>query len=155
TGIAFLFNGENGPVVNGGLHDVTIDHNTVFQTNSIIATGDSPSDGLVFRNNLLPPNAYGIKGDGQGTGNDKHSTYFPGSMFNKNITAGGRSANYPADNFFPPSLDQVGFVNRAGANYRLAATSPYKNAGTDGKDIGCDFDALNAAINGVGLINSV
>src|SRR5215468_9394209 len=53
TGIAFLFNGENGPVVKGGLHDVTIEHNTVFQTNSIIATGDSPSDGLVFRNNLL------------------------------------------------------------------------------------------------------
>src|SRR5215831_19700317 len=70
TGIAFLFNGENGPVVKGGLHDVTIEHNTVFQTNSIIATGDSPSDGLVFRNNLLPHNQYGIKGDGRGPGND-------------------------------------------------------------------------------------
>jgi uncharacterized protein (TIGR03437 family) len=42
----------------------------------------------------------------------------------------------------------VGFVNRPGGNYRLGPTSPYKNGGTDGKDIGCDFDALNAAING-------
>ena len=155
TGIAFLFNGENGPVVKGGLHDVTIEHNTVFQTNSIIATGDSPSDGLVFRNNLLPHNQYGIKGDGRGPGNDTIDTYFPDSVFKKNVIAGGPSANYPADNFFPPSLDQVGFVNRAGANYRLAPASPYKNAGTDGKDIGCDFDALNAAINGSATVTSV
>jgi hypothetical protein len=35
-----------------------------------------------------------------------------------------------------------------GGNYRLAATSPYKNAGTDGKDIGGDFDVLNAALGG-------
>src|SRR5262249_15966685 len=53
--------------------------------------------------------------------------------------------DYPPDNFFPPSFDQVGFTNLAGGNYRLASASPYKNAGTDGKDIGCDIDALIAA----------
>jgi hypothetical protein len=33
-------------------------------------------------------------------------------------------------------------VDFAGGNFRLASNSPYKNAGTDGKDIGCDFDAI-------------
>lgn len=67
---------------------------------------------------------------------------------------GGASANYPPDNFFPPSFDQVGLANRAGVAYHLLAASPYKKAGTDGRDIGCDFDALNAAINGAAALTA-
>ena len=40
----------------------------------------------------------------------------------------------------------VGFVDRAGGNYRLADSSPYKRAGTDGKDPGVDLDANSAAM---------
>src|SRR5262245_11454915 len=148
TGIAFQINGDDGPVDKGGIHDLTIEHNTVLHTGPIIATGGSPSQGLIFRNNLLPHNFFGVKGDDQGIGNTTINAYFPGSVFSKNVMAGGASENYPPDNFFPPSLDQVGFVNRGGGNYRLTPASPYKNAGTDSKDIGCDFDALDAAING-------
>jgi hypothetical protein len=54
---------------------------------------------------------------------------------------------YPADNFPPLQLSLVGFVNLAGGDYRLSPISPYKNAGTDGKDVGCDFDALKSKIN--------
>jgi hypothetical protein len=39
----------------------------------------------------------------------------------------------------------VGFVDLVGGNYALSALSPYKNAATDGTDIGVDFTALNAA----------
>src|SRR2546427_11300855 len=53
--------------------------------------------------------------------------------------------NWPAGNFFPASLDAVGFVNRTGGGYHLSATSPYRNAGTDGKDLGADIDAPNEA----------
>ena len=42
-------------------------------------------------------------------------------------------------------MNAVGFVNLTGGNYRLASTSPYKNAATDGSDVGCNIDALNAA----------
>ena len=49
------------------------------------------------------------------------------------------------DNFFPARLDAVGFVNRTGGDYHLSTTSLYKNAGTDGKDLGADIDALDAA----------
>ena len=59
---------------------------------------------------------------------------------------GGTARNYPPRNFFPASLDAVGFVNRQQANYRLAASSRYKRAGTAGSDPGVDFEALRAAL---------
>jgi hypothetical protein len=31
----------------------------------------------------------------------------------------------------------------------LQSTSPYKNAGTDGKDLGADMEAIEAALAGV------
>ena len=130
----------------GGPHDVTIEHNTVLHDYTIIAAADVPSERFVFRNNLFPHNEYGVVGDNRGTGNSTINYYFPSSIFVKNVLAGGASAVYPPDNFFPASLDDVRFVDRNGGNYRLAANSPYKNAGTDGKDIGCDFDALEAAL---------
>jgi hypothetical protein len=131
--------------INRGPHDLTIENNSVFHTGSVVTVGIKPNQNLVFRNNLFPHNEYGVKGDGVGTGNGTIDTYFSGSVFRKNVMVGGASADYPPDNFFPPSFDQVGLVNLAAGNYRLAPSSPYKNAGTDKKDIGCDFDELNAA----------
>ena len=52
------------------------------------------------------------------------------------------------DNFYPPNLSDVGFVDLAGGNYRLADVSPYKGAGTDGKDVGADIDDVEAATCG-------
>jgi len=40
-------------------------------------------------------------------------------------------------------------VDLVNGDYALAPTSPYKGAGTDGKDPGADFDALGAATNDV------
>jgi uncharacterized protein (TIGR03437 family) len=136
----------NGFQFIGGPHEVTIEHNTIFHTGNIITVSDVVTEALVFRNNLFPHNEYGLKGDGRNTGNDTITNYFPGSEIRKNVLAGGPSSVYPADNFFPAVLDDARFVDRNGGNYRLAANSPYKNAGTDGKDIGCDFDVLDAAL---------
>jgi uncharacterized protein (TIGR03437 family) len=130
----------------GGPHEVTVEHNTIIHSGSIVVTSGAPTEALVFRNNLFAHNEYGVKGDSRGTGNETITTYFPGIEFRKNILAGGPSGLYPPDNFFPASLDQVGFVDRVNGNYRLTGSSPYKNAGTDGKDIGCDFNALEAAL---------
>jgi hypothetical protein len=54
------------------------------------------------------------------------------------------AGDYPAGNFFPANIGAVRFVNYAGGNYALAANSPYKNAGTDGRDIGAIDRPLNA-----------
>jgi hypothetical protein len=84
-------------------------------------------------------------GDGSSVGNTTLARYFPGHVFKKNVIAGGRSALYPADNFFPAGIDDVAFANPAAENYALGGSSPYKNSGTDGKNIGCDASALKAA----------
>jgi hypothetical protein len=70
------------------------------------------------------------------------------------------------DNYFPDCLDpahpdgttgcdKVGFTDYPGEgettepnDYRLAPDSRYRDAGTDGKDIGADIDAILEAING-------
>jgi hypothetical protein len=58
----------------------------------------------------------------------------------------------PARNFEAPNFDSLGlmdFNNGNGGNYQLSPTSPFKNAGTDGKDPGADMDGLQAATAGV------
>ena len=45
-------------------------------------------------------------------------------------------------------MADVGFTDLAGADYHLASGSPYKGAGSDGKDIGADIDAVESATCG-------
>ncbi len=132
-----------------GTADVRFDHNTAFQPGNVIVADGVSHTGFVYTNNLTPHNTYGIFGSGTGVGNPTLAAYFPGSLCTKNVLAGGTSSDYPAGNFFPATLGNVGFVDLAGGNYRLASGSPYRGAGTDGKDVGADIDAIQAAINGV------
>jgi hypothetical protein len=128
--------------------NVTLDHNTAFQRGNILIADGRPHSGFIYTNNLTPHNDYGIVGTGTGLGNPSLAAYFPGVVFAKNVLVGGAPANYPSGNFFPAALADVGFVDLASGNYRLTSSSPYKAAGTDGKDIGADIDAIEAAING-------
>ena len=129
-----------------GTIDVKVEHNTVWHTGGVMFAGGEPHLGFVFRDNLLNHNAYGFTGNGTSTGLPTLNTYFPSISMQRNVMAGGDAGLYPADNFYPASLDQAGFVNQAAGNYRLAATSPYKGQATDGKDVGCDIDALEKAM---------
>jgi hypothetical protein len=108
--------------------------------------GAGPHTGLVFTNNVLSHNQYGVHGDGTGSGNQTFEKYFPGAVVRRNVIAGAQAANYPPDNFYPASLDAVGFVDLLRGNYRLRADSKFRGRGTDGKDVGCDLDALEAAL---------
>lgn len=130
-----------------GPQNLTIENNTVFQTGSVMTIDEIPSPGLIFRNNLIPHNEYGVKGDNRESGNDTLTTYFADAIFRRNGLIGANSEDYPTDNFFPATVANVNFVDYAAGDYRLASNSPYKNAGTDGRDIGCDIDSMNAAIN--------
>jgi hypothetical protein len=42
----------------------------------------------------------------------------------------------------------VNYNNGVGGDYHLASSSPFKNAGSDGKDLGADIDAINQATAG-------
>jgi hypothetical protein len=128
----------------GGPVNITIDHNTIFQSGSLIVADGAPSQGFIFRNNVARNNNYGVTGSNRSPGLDSLGFYFPGYEFKKNVIVGvPPEIKYPADNFLPPLPGRVGFVDLTGGDYRLARTSPYKNAGADGKDVGCDFSALN------------
>ncbi len=130
-----------------GVTDLVIDHNTAFQDGPIIMAEGRPHSGFVYRNNLAPHNDYGIQGTGSAPGKGTLDAYFPGAVVEKNvIVANPYAAHYPANNFHPPSLGAVGFVDHARGDYRLTKSSPYKLAGSDGNDIGVDLAALTAAM---------
>lgn len=137
-------------VVTNKTEDVTVENNTVSHTGNVVSTDYAPNTRFIYRNNISRHNSYGIFGSGSGVGNPSIAQYFPGSTIAGNVMArevGGPSnaaSLYPAGNYFPETVAAIGL----GADYRLAASSPYKGKGTDGKDPGCDIDALNAALGG-------
>jgi regulation of enolase protein 1 (concanavalin A-like superfamily) len=132
----------------------TIDHNTMITTDSSIvglyggsATSPTPITNAVYTNNMSAHNTYGIFGANMSAGNLTINAYWPGGIVSRNILAGGPASKYPAGNFFPTvAAWQAEFVNYIGGDYHLLPTSSYKNAGTDGTDLGADVDALNTAI---------
>jgi len=145
-----LFYDITGPlfvVIANGFRDLKIDHNTAIHTGSIAGAAGVPQQRFVFTNNIVVHNTYGFLGDDSGVGNATLARYFPGADFRKNVIVldplnpgGVTSGNYPADNYFPETLDDVGFVTLAGnADLRLGAGSAYNNAATDGTDIGADL----------------
>ncbi|HXI89893.1 MAG TPA: hypothetical protein VNO24_07755 [Blastocatellia bacterium] len=125
--------------------DVRVDHNTILQTGNIITAYGVPNQGFVFTNNIAPHNDYGIIGDGSSAGVLSIDKYFPASSLKRNVIVGGQSSKYPRKNYYPATLDDVGFVDKGSRNYRLANTSPYKNAGTNGRDIGADLEVVERA----------
>jgi len=134
----------------GGATDLVIEHNTGIQTENLNYSDGVPHLGFIYRNNLTPRGAgSGFTGAGTLEGLPTLIVYFPLAVFQRNVVAGGNPLIYPPANYFPSSLAAVGFVDLTGHNYRLAPSSPYKNAATDGTDIGADIDALEAATAGV------
>lgn len=133
--------------------EVRIENNTIFHSGNLGTSYmnlSTPSNtGFIYRNNIAAHNSYGFIGDGTAPGTATLSTYFPGALFTGNILAGGSASAYPTGNYFPATLDNVGFINCAGGDYRLAGNSPYKNAGSDGNDPGANLDTLQAAFAGV------
>jgi hypothetical protein len=123
-------------LISGGT-SMTIDHNTVIQdgVTAVYAYGP-PVTGLTFTNNILPDYGWAIIGDNASPGNETIQTYFPGATILGNIIAGANPSTYPTGNFYPASLNAVGFVNLASGNYALSASSPYLHSATDGTAVG-------------------
>jgi hypothetical protein len=130
-----------------GAADVLIEHNTHFQrSGNILTLYGKPTSGFVYRYNLTVRTGYGIKGDGTGEGSVALAAFCPNFVFLKNVIAGANSKDYPSDNFYPSSVEQIGLTDFANGNYRLAPKSRFKKLAPNGKDIGCDFDALAPAL---------
>jgi hypothetical protein len=136
-------------MIGDGARNVTVDHNTVLQTGwSVIFAYGVPMPSFAFTNNIVPDLSWAIMGDGTSAGNGTIATYFPAGRFLGDVIAGSDPSAYPTGDFYPASMSAVGFVDLAGGNYRLRTTSPYYRHATDALDIGCNIDALNAALGG-------
>jgi len=135
----------------GGSTDLVIEHNSGFQQENVNYSEGVPHLGFIYRNNITPRGAagFGFLGQGATEGINTLTLYFPLAVFARNVVVGANALIYPLSNFFPASLSAVGFMDFANGDYRLAASSPYKNAATDGTDIGADIDALRSATAGV------
>jgi hypothetical protein len=147
-------------LLTNGIADLTIEHNTALNRGSFIVSDGSPAHiGFIYRNNIVSNGAYGLMAMGK-FGSSALNGSFPGAVFQKNVVIGpwpssagvtiGHYSAYP-NNFFPHSTSQVGFINQTRGNYRLSASSPYRNAATDKADIGAQMRALEAATAGVAL----
>ena len=130
-----------------GAADVVIEHNTAFQTGGIVTAEGVPNPRFVYSDNIAPHNEEGIAGTAVSAGRDALAAFFPGGVFRRNVVAGGDASSYPPDNFFPDTLDDVGFLRRSGNDYRLAPLSRFWGAARDGSDVGADFDKLREAMN--------
>jgi hypothetical protein len=146
-------NGSGGrafQTVRGG-SDYTIDHNTVIVTGGTASdvmmadTANTKVNNFTFTNNLATRTAFGFFAGGVGQGIPALNSSYTNWVFSKNVLVDAPSASYPAGNFFPNGVAAVRFVSYTGANFALAADSPYKSAGTDGKDIGADVSAVPSA----------
>ena len=170
NGVKYKGYGLFAQVSTGGrapvLHDVTINHVTVFQPGVMLNLGDNLAmnplmNNFVFTNNILNAASGATRTTGGGLTNCAYyqapltalTRCFRQYVFSKNAivdtAANFPASKYPPGNFFPSSVAEVDFVNFTSGDYHLLASSPYKNAGTDGKDLGADMAALEAAIAGV------
>ena len=142
-------------IVGAGGSDYTIDHNTVINTALppnhqlsavMMAETKAPKvNNFTFTNNLATTTSWGFTGSGVGQGTATLNAYFTNWVFSKNVLMNAPAGAFPPGSFFPSDPGQVRFVNYSGANYALAADSPYKSAGTDGKDIGADLSLAPGA----------
>jgi len=157
--------GKGAPV----LQDVTINHVTAFQPGVMLSIGDDisinqPMNDFVYTNNIAYAGTVPTKTTGGGTANCAYQSTpiillpkcFQHYTFSNNVIVATPSkfppSLYPKGNYFPDSVSAVEFVDYrdgAGGDYHLGNRSPYKNAGTDGKDLGADIDAVEDATAGV------
>ena len=122
--------------------DVTIDHNTGFCTASYgFSENYTKADQFVFQNNMVSNGTYGFIGTNTSNALTTLNTFYTNWQFTKNAIIAGAASGYPPGNYYPVDSSAVSFVNAAAGDYQLSASSPYKSAGTDGKDLGANLDA--------------
>jgi hypothetical protein len=165
-----LFEVVNGWPVNP-LNTVTINHITGFpdaNNGGILIMGNEMANptmyGFVFTNSIVTAGRFPVWNSGGGQGScavkdvpiTSLTNCFTTYTFANNglITAPPKygPSSWPANNMFAQNVDSVDFTNfnnGNGGNYELLPNSPYKNMGTDGKDLGADIVGLNEALANV------
>ena len=160
--VAEILTGITSPL----LRNVFLNHITAFPPTELFSVGDFGTEmaNFIFSNSVVTTGRFPIWSTGGGSTNcayyDKPLTTFdacfsPYSFVNNALIAAPSAyppSLWPTGNDFPADIADVQFVNYSngiGGDYHLKPTSPYKNAGTDGKDLGADIDTIALETAGV------
>jgi len=156
--------------LNNPLHAVNVSHITGFPDPDagILALHNLISNpemsGFVFINNLVTTGKYPVWNGQDGPASCAYGNVpavslkscFTSYRFANNALIADPSqypaSSWPDGNLFAPNMQGVRFVRSTSSMagpYQLQANSPYKNCGTDGKDLGADIVGLNEALKGV------
>lgn len=155
--------------------DIIFTNNTVYQL-----TGSSPGffigsppyilpgSGLKVQNNIVANMGFGYTNSGASYGTSALDTNWKsipnrGWRYDHNVWGGpfniygnNRIIDYPADNFWPNTTQDIGFTDPANGDFSLRSSSEFKALGSDGKDPGVDMQRLRAAtINTIDGQNSI
>jgi putative Ig domain-containing protein len=152
------------------VNTVTVNHITGFPDpdSHILSMGNQETNqqmyAFVFTNNIVTTGRYPVWSTGggdtscayHGTPAQKVASCFATYKFSNNALIATPNAfppsSWPAGNLFPQTPNDAQFVRydeNGGGDYALRPGSPYKNAGTDGRDLGADVVGLDAALAGV------
>jgi hypothetical protein len=147
------------------LQNIRVDHITAFAPTGLFNIGNDVTNpkmsNLIFTNNIVMAGDLGVSSTGGGPNNcafrergraptNALQNCFDVFAFSHNAIIGGASS-WPKDNFFPKRPSDIGFVNfnnGAGGDYHLSPSSKFRRAGLDGRDLGADVDAVEAALAG-------
>jgi hypothetical protein len=139
--------GSNGRAVQlSGDHKGTmVRHNTFFGPRGAMLLAGGGAERTMVTDNIFERGRYGVLGDKSSEGQVALRRYITGVTFVGNVIWGNASvaARYPAGNYFPGSLGEVGFASSA--DFELRPTSRYNGAASDGSAPGPDFVLLRAA----------
>ncbi len=157
-----------GILVSEGLHDLYMRHNTFALTTGAKTRWGRPQlhiwDGSTQSNLTFLDNIFHLESPSGGQsiypanispapveGTATLQFFTSGAyIYSKNVfTNAQQNGNpYPAASFYPASVATIQFTDYANSNFRLAG-GPYKNAATDGTDIGCNQDTIELATQNV------
>ena len=133
--------------------DIAIEHNTILQSGNILmaygGSREAPDRiaGVVFRDNLVRHNEFGVHGSDRAVGADTLDAYFPGIIFATNGISGGESRRYPGGNQFLDEQEfERQFVNAAEGDFRLKPNSRFRRAASDGRDLGADIAGIMQSV---------
>jgi hypothetical protein len=109
-----------------------------YSARGVIAfSGPPDAIGFVFQGNIIRHGTYGLKGDGQGTGNSTLDYYTQAAVVTGNLFgySGPNPANwyssYPGNTFIADAVLDEQFMDLSNQDFRLRATSPYLGYGVD------------------------
>lgn len=149
------------------LSDVQITHVTAFPSHSLFDIGNASSPKMpnfVFSNSIVTTGAYPIWTVGGDSTTCAYNHSVPATVLNTcfaNYTFSGNAligvpsrfppSSWPTGNMQLSDGNAVGFVNfnkGNGGDYHLKSGTQFKSSALDGKDMGADIDAIEAAIAG-------